>query len=260
VNRPDLVDFAFAALVIAVGVTPILTVPGWQGYGPKGEFSCSCGPYYVRFSDSTHGGDKPHVYTTYQGFQVDVIEVSDEQSTINGLNIHSTFNTTRNLTGGGLLVEYTSPGVNFTKQVSVSDGVVYVDFKFTRDVTAVLTFWRWYYSSIGSFDRPVTRYIATNVSVPFTFFGQGAIFNATLSSFPSPVSAVISGVEGGGLNKMALEFQGRNVHLTIRVAAVKALAGAGVIEVASSNEAFPVLAVVVASGYLVTRAWVREKK
>ena len=259
-RRPDWADFAFAALVIMVGVAPVLTVPGWQGYGPHGELSCTCGSYYVRYSDPTFGGDKPHTFVSFQGFQVDFIEVSDDQSTVNGLNVYSNFTTTQNVSGGGVVVAYVSRTVNFTKTVSVAGSELSVDYAFAENVTAVLTFWRWYYTSIGPFDRPVTRTMAVNGSIPFSVSGQGAVFNGTLSASPGPVSAEISGVQGAGLNKMALTFQGRSVVLPIRLAGVKALAGAGVVEVASSDEAFPIIGVAAAGVYLGARSWVRGKK
>jgi hypothetical protein len=260
VKRPDAADFAFAALLIIIGIAPILTVPGWQGYGPHGEFSCSCGQYYVRFSDPTYGGDKPHVFALYQGFQVDLVELSDDQSTVNGLNMYWNFTTTQNVSGGALVVDYSSHGLNFTKTVSVSGGAVHVDYSFSESVNATLTFWRWYYFSIGPYDRPVTREILPNATIPFSVFGQGAVFNASLAASPAPAAAEIFGVEGGGLNKIALQFVGEQVDLSINLNAVKALAGAGVVEVASSNEAFPILGVAAATVYLGARTWVRGRK
>ena len=259
-RRPDWKDFAFAALIITVGISPVLTVPGWQGYGPHGEFAFNGGHYYVRYSDPTLGGDKPHVFALYQGFQVDMIEVSDDQSTVDGLNLFSNFTTSQNLVGGDLHVNYTSPALNFTKSVSVASGFVRVDYAFHRNVTADLTFWRWYYTSVGPFDRPVTRELPLSASIPFSFFGQGALFNGTISSAPYPVSAEISGVEGAGLNKISLQFNGTGVALTLALTSVRPLAGAGVVEVASSNWAFPVIGLFAASAYLVTRSYMKEKE
>ena len=180
-RRPDWADFAFAALVIIVGFAPVLAASGWQGAGSAGDFTCSCRGYHVLFSDSTYGGDRPNVFTNYQGSQIDAVQVSDAQSSVQGLDLYSNFSMARHLSGGSLVVDYSSPGLNFTKVVSVGSGTVKVDYEFGRNVTAVLTFWRWYFASIGPFDRPVTRELPTNGTVPFSFFGAGALFNGSLS-------------------------------------------------------------------------------
>lgn len=256
VGRPDLADFAFAALVIVISFSPLLPVPGWQGYGPHGEFSCNCGQYFVRYSDPTYGGDRPHVFTVYQGFQVDVAAASDSGSTVDGLDLYSNFTTAPAISGGTLSVLYSSPGLNFTKRMSYSDGAVDVYYAFPRNVTAVLTFWRWYYSTVGPYDRPTTRQLPAAQNVTFSFFSQGALFNASIASDPAPAAATISGVQGAGLNKITLEFQASSVNISIRVDGVKPLAGAGVLQVASSDWAFPVIGIVVAGAYLGARKWV----
>lgn len=258
-KRPDLADFAFAALVVVISVAPVVTIQGWGGYGPVGEFSCSCGHYYVRFSDPSYGGDRPHVFTDYQGFQVDVVQMSDAASTVDGLNLYSNFTTRPSLGGGTLSVDYISPTLNFTKQVSVADGAVDVDYSFGRNVTAVLTFWRWYYSSVGPYDLPTTRSIPAG-DVAFSFFSQGAVFNATLAPSPAPASAQISGIEGAGLNKVTLVFHGSRVDVSVRLTGVKALAGAGVLGVGSSDAAFPVIGVALAAAYLGARGYVGRKR
>ena len=259
-NRPDLADLAFAVLVIMIGVAPVLAVPGWSGYGPHGEFSCNCGQYFVRFSDPNYGGDRPNIFTTYQGFQVDVVQMSDTASTVDGLNLYSDFTTTPSLSGGTLSVAYSSPVLNLTKQVSVKDGAVDVNYDFGRNVTAVLTVWRWYFGSVGPYNIPTTREISGGGDIGFSFFSQGAIFNGSLVSTPGPVSAQISGVEGAGLNKITLTYQGSSIDLSVRLTGVKAVAGAGVLDVGSSNEAFPVIGVALAAAYLGAREWVKVKK
>ena len=259
-KRPDPMDFAFAALIVVVGVAPLLAAPGWVGYGAKGDYTCGCGQYYLAFSDSAYGGNRPYVFALYQGSQVDMIQMSDSQSTVNGLDLYSNFSMTRQVSGGSLVVDYSSPTLNFTKQVSVADGVVRVSYAFGRNVTATLTFWRWYYATIGPFNRPVTRSLAVNGSIPFSAFGKGVLLNGTLSASPEPDTAVISGVPGLGLNKLALTFQGDRIDLMIALAGSKAPAGVGALEVASTNEALPIIGVVMASAYLVARSWVRGRK
>ncbi|MDG6982771.1 MAG: hypothetical protein JRM74_04880 [Nitrososphaerota archaeon] len=254
-RRPDWADFAVAALIIAVGVAPVLTFPGWQGYGPAGEFSCSCGQYYVRFSDPSYAGDRPHIFTYYQGFQVDTLQMSDSGSTVAGVDIAAGYNMTRRIAGGDLVVTYSSPGLNFTKTVAVDGGTVDVSYAFGRNVTSVLTFWRWYFDSVGSYDRPVTRSLPPDGAIGFSFFSQGALFNATLEASPTPASAQISGVQGAGLNKITLRFDAASIELQVAVRSVKPLAGAGVVAVAPSDEAFPVIGVGVAAVYLAARAW-----
>jgi hypothetical protein len=199
------------------------------------------------------------VFAAYQGFQVDILEFSDYQSTVNGLNLHQNFTTRPSLSGQGLTVNYVSHALNFTKRIIIDGDVVNVDYTFDRGVTADFTFWRWYFTSIGPFDRPITRVVQDPGSLNFSVFGQGALFNASLNSNPPPVSARISGIEGAGLNKISLQFTGRSVDLSVVLRGIKPVAGAGVVEVASSNAAFPVIGVCMAAVYVGARKWAVRK-
>jgi len=252
-RRPDLADFAFAGLVIVISVAPLLSVTGWQGYGPGGEYSCICGKYYIRFADPAYGGDKPHVFVQYQGFQVDALEFSDIDSKVNGANLYSGYSVQRSLTNRGLLLDYSSASINFTKMVSESNGTVYVSYSFGRDVSAQLTFWRWYFTTVGPFSLPVTRTLGSSHDINFSFFGQGAVFNATLVADPAPTVTSISGVQGAGLNKVTMDFNASSISLALRLSAVRSFAGAGVVEVGSSLDAFPVMGVVFGVAYLEAR-------
>jgi hypothetical protein len=239
--------------VVSVSIAPLLSIQGWQGPGSTGAYSCTCGQYFVRFSDAAVGGDKPHVYTSYNGFQVDVIEVSDDESSVNGLNMYSNFTARPDLEGGGLAVSYSSPQLNFTKTVSVGDGSVHVSYSFGRNVTALITLWRWYYTSIGAYDLPVTRDINTTGGINYTFFEQGAVFNGSVVASPTPVQAQISGIQGAGLNKISLTFNASKIDLTVVLRSVKALAGVGVLQAGASNYAYPIIGVGLATAYLVVR-------
>jgi hypothetical protein len=120
-------------------------------------------------------------------------------------------------------------------------------------VTAQITLWRWYYSSIGPYDLPVTRTINTAGGINYTFFEQGAVFNGSVVASPTPAEAQISGVQGAGLNKISLTFDASKIELTMALTGVKALAGVGVLQVGSSNYAFPIIGVGLAATYLVVR-------
>jgi hypothetical protein len=246
--------------MISVSVAPLLSVQGWQSYGTLGGYTCNCGQYFVRFSDSTIGGDKPHIYASYNGFQVDVIEVSDDASRVNGLNMHSNFTARPSLESGGLTVSYSSPQLNFTKLVSVKNGVINMSYSFERNVTAEITVWRWYYRSIGNYDLPVARNIRISGGINYTFFDQGALFNTSVSVSPQPVLAQISGIQGAGLNKIALTFNATRVDLAMALTSVKPLAGVGVMQVGSSDYAYPIIGFGLAVTYLVVRRELGGKK
>jgi hypothetical protein len=252
-KRPDVVDFLFAVLVISVSFVPLLSVPGWQSSGPAGGYSCNCGQYLVRFSDPTVGGDKPRIYASYNGFQVGVMEVSDTTSSVDGLNLYPNFTAKPGLRGGGLTVNYSSPLLNFTKLVAVNSGTVNVSYSFGRNVTALISLWRSYFASVGPFDRPVTRELGNEGNFSFTFFDQGTLFNASVTANPKPAHAEISGVEGVGLNKIALTFNATKIDLAMKLSSVKPLAGVGVVDVGSSNYAFPIIGVGLALSYLAIR-------
>ena len=252
-RRLDGIDLLFVGLVISVSFAPLLSIPGWQGYGPIGEYACNCGQYFVRFSDPTTGADRPHIFSSYNGLQIDIIQVSDQASSVDGLNVHSNFTARPRMAGEGLVVSYSSPQLNFTKVVSVSNGEVKVSYSFGKNVTALITLWRWYYSSIGHFDRPLTREISPGGDINFTFFAQGALFNASVLASPRPVQAKISGIEGAGLNKIALTFNGTKIDLAMTLDAVKPLAGVGVLDVGSTYYAYPIIGVGLSATYLVIR-------
>ena len=250
---PNWADFLVAGVIIIVSFTPLIPSQGWQTLPPPGGYSCSCGQYSVSYSGPNYGGDKPHVYTSYQGYQVDVLEVSDMQSTINGLDIYSNFTETPNLVGGVLSVDYGSPGLTFSKTVSLNGSTLSVDYAFSRTVNATLTLWRWYFASVGGFDLPVTRDLGPLGSVGYTFLQAGAQFNATVSATPDASDVQISGVSGAGLNKITMEFSASGVDLTIRLESTKTLAGTGVSAVGSSTIAYPIIGTSCAVLYLVLR-------
>lgn len=258
-KRPDRIDFLFAALVIVVGFAPLVTPYGWQGAGLTGDFACNCGQYHIAFSDLTYGGDRPNINTNYRGSSVEVVQVSDAVSTVDGLDLYSNFSMTRQLSGDNLVVDYYSPRLNFTKTVSEGNGTIFVDYQFGRNVTATLTFWRWYFTAVGPVSLPVDQAIPDNGTVPFTFFGAGGYFNATISSLPVPVSAYVFGVQGHGLNKLALTFTGDQIDIRITAASPNPPFVLGGAEIASTNYEYPLIGVLMASVYLAARSRVVAK-
>jgi len=250
---PNWADFVIAGIVIFVSFTPLIPAQGWQALPPAGGYSCSCGQYSVSYSAPSYGGNKPHIYTNYQGYQVDVLEVSDKQSTINGLDIYSNFTSNQTLSGGALIVEYSSPGLDFNKTISQSGGTLSVDYSFSRIVSANITLWRWYFSSIGPFDRPFHRDFGSLSSVGYTFLQAGAAFNASVTSNPTAADVQISGVPDAGLNKMTMEFRASSVSLSVKLDSIRPLVGAGVPAVGSSVIAYPVIGTSCAVLYLALR-------
>lgn len=238
---------------MSVSFIPLFPSEGWQSRSPPGTYTCNCGQYFLRYSDPSVGGDKPHIYANYNGFQVDMIEVSDSASYVNGLDAYSNFTATTSIQGGRLEASYSSPPLNYNKEISVGNGMVNVTYTFSKNVTLSLTLWRWYYASVGPYDRPVNRNLTMSGHISFSFIGQGAGFNATINADPVPIHARVSGIGGTGLNKISLEFQSSKVSLSMRLTAVTPMGSAGVVEVDSANYAYPIMGAGIAAIYLVVR-------
>jgi hypothetical protein len=253
VKLPNWTDILVAGVIITVSFAPLIPSQGGEALPAPGGYSCGCGQYFVSYSGPNFGGDKPHIYTNYQGNQIDVLEVSDKESTIDGLNISSAFTEAQSVTAGALRVEYLSSGLNFNKTVSLSGSALSVGYTFSKSVNANLTLWRWYFASIGPFDRPVDRELGPLGSVSYTLLEAGAVFNATVSATPTPVDVRISGVPGAGLNKITLVLTASSVSLSIRLDSVRPLVGAEVPNVGSSTVAYPIIGTSSAAIYLVLR-------
>jgi hypothetical protein len=252
-GRSDWSDFLVAGVIVIVSFTPLIQAQGWQALPSPGGYSCSCGQYFVSYSATNYGGDKPHIYTNYQGYQIDVLEVSDKQSTVNGLDMYSNFTETTNLAGGMLSADYASPGLTFSKTVSLNGSTLSVGYSFSRSVNASITLWRWYFASVSGFDLPITRDLGPLGSVGYTFLQAGAEFNAMVSATPGASDVQISGVPGAGLNKMTMEFSASKIDLSIRLESIRTLAGAGVSSVGSSTIAYPIIGTSSAVMYLALR-------
>jgi hypothetical protein len=253
-KAPDWADFALAGAIIIVSFAPLFQVSGWQSLS-GGGYDCVCGKYFLTYSGPAYGGDRPHVFISYEGYQIDVIQVSDSQSGAASLGL-SNFTESPGIHGSTMVVNYTSPGFNFTKIVAPRGDSIAVTYSFGRVVTANITLWRWYFGSIGPFDRPATRNLGVPGVINYSFIDQGAAFNVTVTSSPAPTGAQISGVPGEGLNKINLEFKANTITLLVRIDSIRPLVGAGAALIGPTTAAYPIIGICLAGAYLAGRRWV----
>lgn len=245
-----LLDYLFVCFVIAVSFTPLLPLRGWQGYGPAGEFYYTGDLIQLRYNDPSFGNDKPQVFISEAGRPVSLIEFSDHNSYVDGLNLYVNFTVKTRIEGGVLRAMYYSPSLSLIKTVKPLVDGVKVTYNFNRTASLYLTLWRWYFASVGPFNMPMTRSLEPSNSLNFSVAESGRIHHAQLVLEPKPVNMTVSGVLGSGLNKITLEFRADVVTVEVRVLNPQNLNMFFTLDLRESNYLYPIIAVAVSSFYL----------
>jgi len=235
-------------MLISFSFFPLLPLYGWQAYGPSGEYMYISKAYRLRYNDPNFGNDKPHIFAHISGRPVDLIELSDQESEVNGTRLWGgglAYST--RLIDGVLYAFYSGP-VTFTKLVRPLSNGVEIAFVSNETLHLRLTLWRWYYSSIEGFSRPVSRNLTPSSSLFYTFTDGLGAFSGEIAMKPVPIGMGISGVPGQGLNKITLEFISKNV--TLFIAAPEAPLSAPLLDIRGSNYLYPLIALLGALLYL----------
>lgn len=223
--RPEmrtLVDVLFVVLVVSLSFAPFIHAMGWDGYD-RGTFVYRDETCYLRYSDETYGTDKPRIFLL-EGWPVkdpvDLVEVSDYQSFVNGLNLYRDFESHGRLTGGGLAVSYRSNhgSVGLTKSIKVIGEGVVVTYESDQPLELRLTLWRWYFSAVDGRDyrgEQLPLKVEPKETIRFQFMDGGRTYGGVLklSSEPSNIEVCR---DLNGLNKIIIDYVGS--HLSIRIA------------------------------------------
>jgi hypothetical protein len=210
-------------------INDILSLGRWSGYG-WGAYRFDNGIVAVRFSELMYGADKPKIciYPSHYLIPlppcIDVVEVSDHESYINGDNIHYDCNVTsiRIVNDTTITFNYSCKnGIHFNKTVNVQHNNIVVSFESSNNTYFKISLWRWYYNSINnvtvySMGKATSLDLGEVESLTFTFLDRtfGEFESKVL--FNAPVHVSIYRDEKG-LNKFVFEILSRNVNLIISV-------------------------------------------
>lgn len=231
----------FLAFLVAISFIPLLNATGWQAYPPAGSFAYESPSYYLRYNDPSFGNDKPIVFVKDQGRDISLIEVSDQESILGDRFIFGNFDTKTTLVDGILNIHYDSENLSFVKRiVPASDGVL-IAYIFDENVELELTLWRWYFQSIESFDRPITRNLEPQNVTHFTIFDKGLLYEGELSFTPIPRNITISGEER--LNKITLSMEGQEITVKVKLNSVTSLNEVGRLDLSGSRILYPIIGV-----------------
>jgi len=247
-----LVDVLFVVLVISLSLTPFICRRGWDGQAP-GTFVYQDETYYVKYSDDTIRTDKPHIFIL-EGWPikslVDVVELSDHQSFVNGLNLYEDFESHERLMDNGLTVFY-SGSPQLMKSITVTDEGVIVRYESDQPIELRLTLWRWYFSSVEGNDyrgMPLPLKVEPKETLSFEFKDRGQIYGGVLRLSDKPLNIEVCR-DLNGLNKIIIHYVGSN--LSIKMSLDNASQS---LKIANKNLPYPLISVFFGLVYL----WVRR--
>jgi hypothetical protein len=223
--RPEmrtLVDVLFVVLVASLSFAPLVHARGWDGYD-SGTFVYRDETCYLRYSDETYGTDKPRIFLL-EGWPIqdpiDLVELSDYQSFVNGLNLYRDFESHGRLTGGGLTVSYRSNhgSLRLTKSIRVTQEGVVVTYESDQPIELRLTLWRWYFSSVDGRDYRGVQLplkVEPKDTIHFEFVDGGQTYRGVVKLSGEPLNVEVCR-DFSGLNKIVIDYVGS--HLSIRIA------------------------------------------
>jgi len=252
-----LVDILFVVLVVSLSFTPLICPRGWDGYAPESQsnttFVYQNETCYIRYSDETIRTDKPHIFLL-EGWPikslVDLIELSDHQSFVNGLNLYEDFESHGKLVGEGLTVSYRSNhgSLRLTKSVRVMDEEVVVTYDSDQPIELRLTFWRWCFSAVDGYDYrglPQPLKIKPTDTLRFEFEDESQTYRGVLK-FSSEPSNIEVGKDLDGLNKILIDYVGS--HLSIKIALESANRSS--LKIANKDLLYPLISIIFGAVYL----------
>ncbi|MEM2634935.1 MAG: hypothetical protein QW372_05665 [Nitrososphaerales archaeon] len=246
----DKLDTIFITLIISISFLPLIPLSGWQRYGPAGEYSYTSELFYMRYNDPTFGNDKPHIFVKNHGIDTSLIELSDHESAIDGKNVYKNFSTITRLINGILIINYSSSDLKFIKRVQPDNDIIKINYEFPRDVIAELTFWRWYFRTIESFDRPITRIIEPKDTLHFTFSDGNCLYHAYLKITPTPKNITISGEENGGLNRIMVIIKAKMIQIDIKLLSKEDISKITIPQLWGSRYLYPIIGISLSIVYI----------
>jgi len=253
-----LVDILFVTLVVSLSFTPFICPRGWDGYAPENlaSFEYRGETYHIRYSDETIGTDKPHIFFL-EGWPVkslvDMVEFSDYQSYVNGLNLHDDFVSQGRLTDDGLTVSYSDGGLQLTKLIKVTEEGVVVTYESDQPIELRLSLWRYYFSSVDGSDykgilQPLK--VETKETLRFEFKDGNRAYRGAIKLSDGPLNVKVWR-DSDGLNKILIDYVGSRLSIKI------ALEGANrsSLKIANKDLLYPLMSTVFGLVYLTVRKY-----
>jgi len=248
-----LVDILFVILVASLSFTLFICSMGWDGYAP-GTFVYRDETYYIRYSDETIGNDKPHIFILEGwpiGSPVDVVELSDRQSRVNGLNLYKDFESRGRLTDDGLTIFYSGSGLQLTKSVTVTEEGVVVTYESDQPIELRLSLWRWYFSGVEESDYRgvlLPLKVEPEETLGFEFKDGGQTYRGALRLSDKPLNIEVWR-DSNGLNKIIIDYVGS--YLSIKISLERASQFS--FEIANKDLLYPLMSIVFGFVYLRVR-------
>ena len=138
------------------------------------------------------------------------------------------------------------------------DNGVQVNYIFDNTTNLEVTIWRWFFNSVESFDRPVTRSLEPSEVLDFTIRERGTVYEGELSFSIIPKNVTISG-ERLGLNKITVLMEGKELSFAVRVNTATSFNPINAINLNDSRFLYPVIGVSASLIYIGLRLSMREK-
>lgn len=246
----DKLDTIFITLIIFMSFLPLIPLSGWQKYELAEGYSYTSELFYVKYNNPKFGNDKPHIFVKNHGIDTSLIELSDHESYIDGKNIYKDFSTTTRLINGALVINYSSINLKFTKIVRPEENYIKVIYEFPNNVTAELTFWRWYFRTIESFDRPIIRIIEPKDTLHFTFSDGSTLYHAYLGIIPTPKNITISGEEDCGLNRIVVIVNARIIKINVKLLSKEDISKVAIPQLWGSRYLYPIISISLSMVYI----------
>jgi len=250
-----LVDVLFVVLVVSLSLTPFICSRGWDGHAP-GTFVYQNENYYVKYSDDTIKTDKPHIFIQ-EGWPIksliDMVELSDYQSFVNGLNLYEDFESHGQLTDDGLTIFY-SGSSQLTKSITVTDEGVMVSYESDHPIKLRLTLWRWYFSGVEGSDYRgmlLPLKVKPKKTLSFEFKDGSRTYRGVVKLSDEPMNIEVCR-NFDGLNKIIIDYVGS--YLSIRISLDNTYQSSS-FKIAHKNLLYPLISVFLGLVYLWARRY-----
>jgi len=251
-----LLDILFVALVASLSLIPFTCPRGWDGKAP-GTFVYRDETYYVRYSNETIRTDKPRIFLL-EGWPikslVDMVELSDHQSLVNGLNLYEDLESHGRLTDGGLTIFYGRSSPQLTKSITVTDEEVMVRYESDQPIELRLTLWRRYFRTVEGSDYrsllPPLK-VEPKETLSFEFKDGSQTYRGVIRLSDEPSNIEVCRDSDGRLRKIIIDYVGS--HLSIGISLEEASRSS--FKIANEGFLYPLTSIVLGLVYLRVRRY-----
>jgi hypothetical protein len=228
--RKPSAEYYVAGWVLILSFLPLLygifTPHSWVGY-VEGNYVFDNGRLRLDWAQVAIGGDKPLIEAypsnSAGSSPVNLVEVSDDTSYVNGFELFNTRFSTQTVNGTTLTTSYSTSNFTVVKVVTIAKSQVFVTYSSSRPVHYDIAFWHSYYDSVDGvtlkqFKGPtcISNPPSDRVSANFTMasYGQQLLSGHFVVS-GNPISSFAVCRDEIGINKIVLSATARSVSFAI---------------------------------------------